>query len=122
MKRVKVDFSTTVRGGMVRASQSRAVPSPLQPGDRVEAFDPDEDLSFAGVVVDIDDDGRFAYLQMEWEPRSPKAVPVNRPGSNFVLRLDGDIALVSAATTQSVPVPPMTITPVADVVQYAQSA
>lgn len=72
MKRVKVDFSTTVRSGMIRASQRRASAF-LEVGDRVEAFDPDEDLSFVGVVEECDDD--FAYLRMEWD-----SVPRNVPG------------------------------------------
>src|SRR5262245_37178873 len=67
MKRVKVDFSATVRGGMIRASQRRASEL-LAVGDRVEAFDPGEDMTFFGVVQDVDQDGRFAYLRMEWAP------------------------------------------------------
>ena len=63
MKRVKVDFSTTVRGGMIRANRERAS-EPLAIGDRVEAFDPGEDMTFVGMVEAIE--GRFAYLRMEW--------------------------------------------------------
>lgn len=75
MKQVKVDFSTTVRNGLIRASQRRAS-EPLDIGDRVEAFDPDEDLSFVGVVTETDDN--FAYLRMEWE-----LIPRNEPGQTL---------------------------------------
>jgi hypothetical protein len=88
MKRVEVDFSTTVRGGMIRASQRRALEK-LDEGDRVEAFDPDEGISFIGVVDHVDDDGRFAYLRMEWEDNRP--LPHNEPGLNlFVASLSTD--------------------------------
>jgi hypothetical protein len=67
MKTVKVDFNMLVRNGMVLASPSFAS-SALQVNDRVEAVDfADPDMSFVGVVEDIDDKG-FAYLRMEWEP------------------------------------------------------
>jgi hypothetical protein len=69
MKRVRVDFSTTVKGGMIRASQHRASET-LQPGDEVEAFDPAEDMEFVGVVDHLSDDGRFAFLRMQWEDDS----------------------------------------------------
>ena len=75
MKRVEVDFSTTVRNGLIRASQRRAS-EPLQAGDRVEAVDPDECLTFVGVVAESDD--KFAYLQMEWE-----SIPRNEPGQTL---------------------------------------
>jgi hypothetical protein len=93
MKRVEVDFSTTVRRGMIRASQRRALQT-LNQGDRVEAFDPDEGISFIGVVNQVDDDGRFAYLRMEWEDN--RLVPRNEPGLNLF------VASLSTATVQSV--------------------
>ena len=65
MKRVKVDFSTTVRGGLIRANQRRAS-EPLEVGDRVEAIDLAEGMQFFGVVEETDE--QFAYLRMEWEP------------------------------------------------------
>lgn len=88
MKRVKVDFSTTVNGGMIRASQKRASET-LHVGDEVEAFDPAEDMEFVGVVDHLSDDGRFAFLRMQWEDNTP-ATPYNVAGHNlFVASLSG---------------------------------
>jgi hypothetical protein len=89
VKRVEVDFGTTVRGGMIRASQHRAGPDTLEIGDRVEAFDPDEGMSFTGIVEDADD--RFAYLRMEW-----RSVPTNEPGRNYSLTFNGQ--MITGAT------------------------
>jgi hypothetical protein len=67
MKTVKVDFNMLVRNGMVLASPSFAS-GELHVDDWVEAVDfADPDMSFVGVVEDIDDNG-FAYLRMKWEP------------------------------------------------------
>lgn len=82
MKRVKVDFSTTVKDGLIRANQKRASES-LQVGDEVAAFDPAEEMEFVGVVDHLSDDGRFAFLRMDWEDNTP--VSWNLPGQNFVL-------------------------------------
>lgn len=82
MKRVKVDFSTTVKDGLIRANQQRASEL-LYEGDEVEAFDPAEDMEFVGVVDHLSDDGRFAYLQMRWED-NPPAPPVSTPTFAYV--------------------------------------
>lgn len=87
MKRVKVDFSTTVKDGLIRANQVRASES-LQVGDTVVAYDPAEEMEFEGVVDHLSEDRRFAYLQMQWEDNPP--VPRNKPGQNlFVVSLSG---------------------------------
>jgi hypothetical protein len=70
MKRVKVDFSTTVRDGLIRANQRRASER-LDVDDLVEAYDPDEDMEFVGVVDHLSEDNQFAYLRMEWEDSEP---------------------------------------------------
>ncbi len=75
MKRVKVDFSATVRGGLIRANQKRAS-EPLCVGDRVEAYDPAEHMDFVGVVDHLSGDNQFAYLRMEWEYSTPVRSPV----------------------------------------------
>lgn len=54
MKRVEVDFSTTVRGGLVRASLLRFPDQQAVRGEQVEAFDDDEGLSFTGWRIGID--------------------------------------------------------------------
>jgi hypothetical protein len=82
MKRVKVDFSTTVKGGLIRANQRRASES-LVVGDEVEAYDPAEGMEFVGVVDHLSDDGQFAFLRMEWDDNTP--VQRNRPGLNLVV-------------------------------------
>ena len=83
MKRVKVDFSTTVRGGMIRASQRRASDG-LEKGDRVEAYDPAEGMEFVGTVEDLSPDGRFAYLRMDWE-QDNVLVPAATAGQNLAV-------------------------------------
>jgi hypothetical protein len=93
MKRVKVDFSTTVRGGLIRANQKRAA-EPLNVGDQVEAYDPAEALEFLGVVDHLSDDKQFAYLRMEWEDSAP--IAHNVPGQNLFVAL----SVGTAATTQ----------------------
>jgi hypothetical protein len=70
VKRVKVDFSTTVKDGLIRANQTRAS-EPMDVGDAVVAFDPAEDMEFEGVVDHLSGDGRFAFLRMEWEDDTP---------------------------------------------------
>ncbi|MGO8967879.1 MAG: hypothetical protein ACLQGN_30900 [Mycobacterium sp.] len=80
MKRVKVDFSTTVKDGLIRANLKRAS-EPLHVGDEVEAFDPAEDMEFVGVVDHLSEDGQFAFLHMQWEDNTP--VPCNVPGLNM---------------------------------------
>ena len=67
MKRVEVDFGTTVRGGLIRASLRRFPDQTVVRGEAVEAFDDDEGISFTGVVEEVDD--RFAYLRMHWSDR-----------------------------------------------------
>jgi hypothetical protein len=81
MKRVKVDFSATVEGGLIRANLKRAT-EPLLVGDDIEAFDSAEGLEFAGVVDHLSDDGRFAFLRMHWEDNRPVC---NNPGVNLVI-------------------------------------
>jgi hypothetical protein len=66
MMRVKVDFSSTVKDGLIRANQARAS-EPMHEGDQVEAYDPAEDMEFVGVVDHLSEDGRFAFLRMRWE-------------------------------------------------------
>ena len=123
MKRVKVDFSTTVRGGLIRANQRRATPSPLALGEHVEAFDPEEGLSFTGTVTDIDPDGRFAYLRMDWEPKAVRAVPVSTRGANYAVELSGAITFANDMTAAPTPANAPTITVLANYPrQYAQSA
>lgn len=79
MNRVKVDFSTTVKNGLIRANQSRADEQMFK-GDEVEAYDPAEGMVFVGVVDHLSEDGRFAFLRMYWEDN----VPVfNQPGVNL---------------------------------------
>jgi hypothetical protein len=82
VKRVKVDFSATVNGGLIRASQKRAS-EPLHKGDEVEAYDPAEDMEFVGVVDHLSDDRRFAFLRMQWED-APPAPPVSTPTFAYV--------------------------------------
>lgn len=82
MERVKVDFSATVKGGLIRANQKRA-DGPLHVGDKVEAYDPAEDMQFIGVIDHLSDDGRFAFLRMEWEDNTP--VPSNMAGQNLLV-------------------------------------
>jgi len=93
MKRVKVDFSTTVKGGMIRANQQRASET-LYEGDEVEAFDPAEDMAFVGVVDHLSDDGRFAFLRMEWEDAGP--VPHNEPGCTLFVAFESGRAVAQA--------------------------
>jgi hypothetical protein len=92
MKRVKVDFSTTVRDGLIRANQRRASER-LDVDDLVEAYDPDEDMEFVGVVDHLSEDNQFAYLRMEWEDSEPLAH--NAPGQNLFFALS-----VGTATAQ----------------------
>jgi hypothetical protein len=66
VKRVKVDFSSTVKDGLIRANQMRASELLLE-GDEVEAYDSAEDMEFIGVVDHLSEDGRFAFLRMQWE-------------------------------------------------------
>jgi hypothetical protein len=52
-------------------------------GDDVEAYDPAEDMEFTGVVESLSEDGRFAFLRMDWEDNN---TPVyNRPGVNLFI-------------------------------------
>jgi hypothetical protein len=60
---IEADFSTTVRGGMIRAYRSDA-PDSVEIGDVVRAVDPDEGLSYVGTIYEID--GPFIYLVMHW--------------------------------------------------------
>src|ERR1700677_502924 len=77
MKRVKVDFSTTVQDGLIRANQKRADETLIE-GDEVVAFDPAEDMAFVGVVDHLSRDSRFGFLRMQWEdtpPAPPMLIP-----------------------------------------------
>jgi len=80
MNRVKVDFSTTVKDGLIRASQHRAS-EPLHVGDEVQAFDPAENMEFVGVVDHVSDDGRFACAARRngSRPLMPKPPRVSAP-------------------------------------------
>jgi hypothetical protein len=77
MKRVKVDFSATVKDGLIRANQTRASERLLR-GDEVEAYDPDDDMEFVGVVDHLSEDGRFAFLSMRWEDAAGPVLPTPR--------------------------------------------
>ena len=82
-KTVRVDFNMVTDGGLVPASPSFASDG-LRIGDRVEAIDfADPDMSFIGVVEDIDDKG-FAYLRMEWEPVDAEEPPRGDVAIRFV--------------------------------------
>lgn len=115
MKRVQVDFSTTARHGMMRANLKRVEPTgaTLERGERVEAFDPDEGISFEGVVEEVD--GRFAYLRMEWVDVN---VPINEPGRNLLVDFSAATAVTVVRGSQTSlvgddepPVRPPRITP-----------
>lgn len=62
MIEIEADFSTTVRGGMIRAYRSDA--PGVEVGDFVRAVDYDEELSYLGTVYEIDE--QFVYLVMHW--------------------------------------------------------
>lgn len=98
MKRVKVDFSTTVKDGLIRANQKRADET-LDVGDEVVAYDPAEDMEFEGVVDHLSDDGRFAFLRMYWEDIEP--MPYIQPGLNLFVSslLEGNITAEPLAAT-----------------------
>lgn len=64
MKKIRVDFNRRGRDGQVVASARRA-DSELIVGDRVEAAQPEEGLSYEGIVTEIDDRGRV-FLRMLW--------------------------------------------------------
>ena len=68
MTKVRVDFNNLVRHGQVRASL-RHVEGEISIGDVVEAYDPDEGLSYAASVADIDKARGRLYLEPHWEPR-----------------------------------------------------
>ncbi len=108
MNRVKVDFSTTVKDGLIRASQHRAS-EPLHVGDEVQAFDPAENMEFVGVVDHVSDDGRFAFLRMQWEDNTP--VPCNVPGLNFVASLSGSVITAQPLSAEGAFVPPIQVGP-----------
>jgi hypothetical protein len=94
MKRIKVDFSATVRGGLIRANQKRA-DATLHVGDRVEAYDPAEDMEFTGVVDHLSADSQFAYLRMKWEDSAP--IAQNVPGQTLFAMLSLGTATVQPA-------------------------
>lgn len=79
MKTVRVDFSTTVRGGLVRANTARAS-EPLEVGDEVLAYDPSEDMEYEATVQVLE--GRFAYLAMHWAgiAKGPNLIVTFRDG------------------------------------------
>lgn len=72
MKTIEVDFTRGLHAGLVRANIRRASET-LARGDRVLAFDPDEDMEFTGTVEKIDGAG-FAYLRMDWVEANPRRV------------------------------------------------
>jgi hypothetical protein len=117
MKRVKVDFSTTVRDGLIRANQKRASET-LYEGDEVLAFDPGEDMEFEGVVDHLSDDGQFAFLRMYWED----SIPVyNEPGVNLVVEFWSQAPAIAALLLgddypriQVAPPPPPIVAPAAE--------
>lgn len=66
MTRVRVDFNNLVRDGQVRASL-RNVEGHIAEGDLVEAYDPEEQLSYEAAVASIDKDRGRVYLVPHWE-------------------------------------------------------
>ncbi|WAC54257.1 hypothetical protein [Gordonia sp. SL306] len=82
MKVVDVDFSTTVRGGLVRAAQWRAS-APLGQGEHVIAVDADEDMEFEAVVETIEDD--VVYLSVLWRDRVPSSANLSIDLANLGL-------------------------------------
>lgn len=101
MKRVKVDFSTTVKEGLIRANQARA-DERLHEGDEVVAFDPAEEMEFVGVVDHLSSDGRFAFLSMDWED-SPPPPPVLTPTFAYVTQTKTVGVPIALPATESVP-------------------
>lgn len=101
MKRVEVDFGTTVRGGLIRASLRRFPDQTVVRGEAVEAFDDDEGISFTGVVEEVDD--RFAYLRMHWSDRPD--VPSCSAGLNLFLDANSLAVAVAAACSANEPGP-----------------
>src|SRR4051794_292078 len=67
MNKIRVDFNSLGRGGMVRASVRRADQAPT-PGERVVAVDPDEGMEFAATVESVDQVTGSVWLVVEWEP------------------------------------------------------
>jgi hypothetical protein len=63
----------------------------LEVGDRVEAFDADEELSFVGVVTEAGSD--FAYLRMEWA-----GILRNEPGQTLSVSSFGATPIPMPAT------------------------
>lgn len=66
MNKIRVDFNRRAKNGQVIGS-SRMADGTLSVGDRVEAVQPEEDMSFEATVAAIDDRGRV-FLDMAWEP------------------------------------------------------
>lgn len=69
MTKIRVDFNRRGRDGLVIGSIKRAE-GELAVGDVVEAYQPDDDLSFGATVVEVDDRGRV-FLDMKWEREAP---------------------------------------------------
>ena len=70
MINVKVDFNARGRDGLVKASQRRA-DGLLGVGDQVLAVDPDEDMSFAAEVAEVDAGTGRVLLDVRWEQSPP---------------------------------------------------
>ena len=108
MTRIKVDFNNLARNGQVRASLRNA-DGDVREGDLVEAFDPDDDLTYDATVVEVDEGRGRVYLQPHWEP----AVPSDqlRPWIASAVQVTSSVLKAVSATTVVYRAPHVTRTP-----------
>lgn len=99
MRHVEVDFSSTVRGGLIRAHLRRFHGAEVIVGEAIEAFDDDEGLMFSGVVDHID--GDFAYLRMDWTDAQPASPMTPTPGTALLSFAGSAATFAATSATQT---------------------
>jgi hypothetical protein len=65
MDRVEIDLNVRDTNGFTR-TRVRSFQEPVTVGDTVIVFEPDEDVETTAIVRSLSADGRFAYLDVDW--------------------------------------------------------
>lgn len=67
MIRIEIDLNVRARHGYTRASLRDIHIASVAPGVPVVVFEPDENVEAPAIVRELSRDGRFAYLEVDWD-------------------------------------------------------
>jgi hypothetical protein len=92
LTRVQIDLNVRSRGNKARVGYEDAT-GPLQPGQAVEVYESETNLTGTGTVSETDDDLRLAWIDLDWSKLRPASLQPATPARDEYEQATGhDIA------------------------------